>query len=148
MAQQTHTPVKIELKTTVWQDGEQETFELVLFGRYYKKEDAIYLQYEEVQEEGTIHSVVKVKEFEAVILRKGAVNMRMSFSKKEEMPGSYESPFGTMLLTTKTDVLSWEQNEEDTLEGAIRLKYHLHSHGSYVGTYDLSITYKEAKSSK
>ncbi len=135
-------PVKIHLKTTITVGEESDAFELVSFGRYYEKGDAFFLKYDEVQEEGTIHTIVKVTDTQALILRSGAVKMRMVFNEEEEMNGSYESELGTLLLTTKTKKLSHTKNLSKT-EGDFNLSYELIMQGSPVGDYEMSINFKE-----
>jgi uncharacterized beta-barrel protein YwiB (DUF1934 family) len=136
------TPVKIHLKTTITVGEESDAFELVSFGRYYEKGDDFFLKYDEVQEEGTIHTIVKVTDTQALILRSGAVKMRMVFNEEEEMNGSYESELGTLLLTTKTKKLSHTKNLSKT-EGDFNLSYELIMQGSPVGDYEMSINFKE-----
>jgi uncharacterized beta-barrel protein YwiB (DUF1934 family) len=136
------TPVKIHLKTNITIGDESDAFELVSFGRYYEKGDAFFLKYDEVQEEGTTHTIVKVTDEQALILRSGAVKMRMLFNEEEEMSGSYESELGTLLLTTKTKKLSHTKNLNKT-EGDFNLSYELMMQGSSVGDYEMSINFKE-----
>ncbi|WP_425383195.1 DUF1934 domain-containing protein [Rossellomorea oryzaecorticis] len=136
------TPVKIHLKTNITIGDESDSFELVSFGRYYEKGDAFFLKYDEVQEEGTTHTIVKVTDEQALILRSGAVKMRMLFNEEEEMSGSYESELGTLLLTTKTKKLSHTKNLSKT-EGDFNLSYELIMQGSSVGDYEMSINFKE-----
>jgi uncharacterized beta-barrel protein YwiB (DUF1934 family) len=136
------TPVKIHLKTNITIGDDSDSFELVSFGRYYEKGEAFFLKYDEVQEEGTIHTIVKVTDEQALILRSGAVKMRMLFNEEEEMSGSYESELGTLLLTTKTKKLSHTKNLDKT-EGDFNLSYELMMQGSSVGDYEMSINFKE-----
>jgi uncharacterized beta-barrel protein YwiB (DUF1934 family) len=135
-------PVKIHLKTNITIGDDSDSFELVSFGRYYEKGDAFFLKYDEVQEEGTTHTIVKVTDEQALILRSGAVKMRMLFNEEEEMSGSYESELGTLLLTTKTKKLSHTKNLAKT-EGDFNLSYELIMQGSSVGDYEMSINFKE-----
>ncbi|WP_412103383.1 DUF1934 domain-containing protein [Rossellomorea aquimaris] len=136
------TPVKIHLKTNVTIGDDSDAFELVSFGRFYEKDDAFFLKYDEVQEEGTIHTVVKVTDTQALILRSGAVKMRMVFNEWEEMNGSYESELGTLLLKTKTKKLSHTKHLSKA-EGDFNLSYELIMQGSSVGDYEMSINFKE-----
>lgn len=131
-------PVNIHLKTTIKQDQEKENYELMLRGFYYQKGSSAFLKYDEVLEEGTVHTIVKMSNRDAVILRSGAVKMRLSFHADVEKNGSYESPYGTLLLSTRTKKI-------ETNEGQFLLKYDLCMQGEVSGTYEMSITYKEAK---
>ena len=126
-------PVKIKVKTTI---DEQESFELMVFGRYHQKEGASFLQYEEVLEEGSVRTIVKVAEDEALILRGGAVKMRLPFRLHKKMRGSYEMPFGTFETLTMTKRIEHS-------DGLIDILYDFTMQGSPAGTYHLEITFQE-----
>jgi uncharacterized beta-barrel protein YwiB (DUF1934 family) len=125
--------MKIKVKTTI---DEQETFELNVFGRYYQKGNASYLQYEEVLEEGTVRTIVKVAPDQALILRGGAVKMRLPFRTNLKMRGSYEMPFGVF------ETLTLARRIVHT-EGLIDILYDFTMQGSPGGTYHLEITFQE-----
>ncbi|MFE7149798.1 DUF1934 domain-containing protein [Heyndrickxia sporothermodurans] len=136
------TPVKIHLKTVIKQDAESESYELMLFGNFYQKGNAFFLKYDEEVEEGTVHTIVKIADNNAVILRSGAIKMRLSFHMDVEKNGSYESTFGTLLLSTKTEKIEHIKTTKN--EGRINLAYDLLMQGSSSGKYEMSINYKEA----
>lgn len=135
-------PVKINVKTVVQQDNEQQAYELTVFGRYQKTESASFLRYEEVLEEGTVTTTVKITAEGALILRSGAVKMRMTFRKNQTMPGSYQSPYGTMQAEAITKQLEHSFHLH-TNEGNLNLLYDLNIQGTKAGTYHLKISYKE-----
>ncbi|MBM7585215.1 uncharacterized beta-barrel protein YwiB (DUF1934 family) [Bacillus pakistanensis] len=135
-------PVKIHLRTDIQHGDEKDSFELFAFGRYYKKGDTAYLKYDEVQEEGTVHTIIKMASENALILRSGAVKMRLSFNKAHELNGSYETEIGTLLLTTTTNKLTYEEYEENN-SGEFQVHYELHMQGSSVGKYYMVISFKE-----
>jgi uncharacterized beta-barrel protein YwiB (DUF1934 family) len=126
-------PVKINVKTTI---NNEETFELVVFGQYYQKNGAAFLQYEEAAEEGTVKTIVKTAEDEALILRSGAIKMRLPFQLHKTLNGSYEMPFGRFETTTVTRRMEIERNSFDIL-------YDFNLQGSPAGTYHLEITFQE-----
>jgi len=130
-------PVKINVKTTI---DDQETFELLLFGQYYEKENASFLQYEEVLEEGSVRTIVKMAPGQGLILRSGAVKMRLPFQLNRKMNGSYEMPFGRFETTTTTKSLmhSYEKGN-----GFIDILYDFTLQGSPADTYHLVITFQE-----
>lgn len=138
----THTPVKIHLTTKVMLDDYEESFELVLFGQHYQKKNGIYLKYDEVQEEGTIQTIVKIQENMALILRSGLVKMRLHFQLTEQRKGTHESAYGTFLLMTDTQTL--EHTEQvDPCKGRFYLVYDLYMEGTKAGTYQMEIKYEE-----
>ncbi|MGG3448982.1 MULTISPECIES: DUF1934 domain-containing protein [Bacillaceae] len=133
-------PVKIKVKTDVAYEGENETFELSLFGRLFKKGGSTFLKYDEVQDEGVVHTIVKLAEESALILRSGALKMRMIFEQGEQLNGSYESQYGTLLITTDTTDFTHEINDIGT--GRALLTYRLLMQGDPVGTYTMNIHYE------
>jgi uncharacterized beta-barrel protein YwiB (DUF1934 family) len=77
-------PVKINVKTTIDSD---ETFELMVFGTYFEKGNAAYLRYEEAVEEGSVRTIVKMAQNVALILRGGAIKMRLPFELNRKLNG-------------------------------------------------------------
>ncbi|MCU9613337.1 DUF1934 domain-containing protein [Caldibacillus lycopersici] len=137
------TPVKIELQTKITQNGELDTFELIVFGQYYQKGNTSYLIYDEVLETGNVHTVIKFSEQGgSQIIRKGALNMRLAFHLDEDKGGSYKTDIGTLLLTTNTQRLKFRWDSEQK-QGTLDIKYYLFMEQMEVGTYQLSFKFKE-----
>lgn len=132
-------PVKIHVKTTI--DG-QETFELHVFGRYSQKGNADFLQYEEVMEEGSVRTIVKMAAEEALILRGGAVKMRLPFELNRKLNGSYEMPFGQFAIVTKAKRMDYSYENR---KGQFEIVYDFSMEGSPQGTYHLEIAFQEDK---
>ncbi|MFB6466272.1 DUF1934 domain-containing protein [Cytobacillus sp. Hz8] len=135
-------PIQIKVKTMIQNEEETQSFELTTFGQYYQKDQSYYLQYEEVLEEGTIKTIVKVTEGAALILRTGAIQMRLPFKLKQRLRGSYETPYGTLDTTTYTKQLEHSLAQENN-EGSVDIIYDLAIHGSIAGIYHINITFKE-----
>ena len=135
-------PVKIRLTTAICHGESTETFELIVFGRYYQKNESNYLIYNEVLENGIVNTMVKWGEEEALIYRKGILNMKLSFHLRGRKSGSYETELGAFLLETVTDSLAFQWNEEEK-SGYFDLKYKLFLEHTNVGTYHLSFDFKE-----
>lgn len=139
---QAAVPVMIHLTTSVEHEGEKEIFELMLSGEFQEKNGSYFLKYKEVQEEGTIQTTVKFSDEGAVILRSGAVSMRLPFNKEAQMNGSYKSPHGTLAMSTETNKLSHSHTyNEAKLEGTFQLDYHLFMQGTAVGSYTLELKF-------
>jgi uncharacterized beta-barrel protein YwiB (DUF1934 family) len=135
-------PVKVTVKTAIYSGSEKETFELTTFGRYYKKASSSYLQYDEVMEEGDVHTTVKITGNEVLILRSGAIKMRLHFLLNKKTPGNYKTPYGLLETSALTKRLETDFNEEKQ-EGHVDLLYDMAIQGSNAGTYHLTINYKE-----
>ncbi|MFL6558864.1 MAG: DUF1934 domain-containing protein [Bacillus sp. (in: firmicutes)] len=134
----TEIPMKINVKTTIHQHGGKEVYELAVFGRYLQKDGASFLKYEEVQEEGNVRTIVKVAGDEALILRGGAVKMRLPFRLHKKLRGSYEMPFGTF------ETLTLAKRIEHS-DGLIDILYDFTMQGSHAGTYHMEINFQEDK---
>lgn len=138
-------PVKISVKTTIRNGQDQETYEFITFGEYIQKTSSAFLRYEEITEENeSIQTTVKMAEGEGSILRNGAVKMRLPFQKNKHLTGSYESPYGTLEMETKTSRISHMFNE-NVKKGEIDLLYDLKMQGTHSGTYHLLISFEGEK---
>ncbi|TFE04183.1 DUF1934 domain-containing protein [Jeotgalibacillus salarius] len=137
------TPVSIHLTTVITQpDGSKEELSLQSEGEWIEKNNIHYLKYEEHQEAGTVRTIVKMEEDSAVILRSGAIKMRLAFRRGDKMMSSYESEHGTLSLIT--DTKSYDHTTPDPENGRFQITYGLEMQGSSVGTYNMTIDYKEA----
>lgn len=130
-------PVKVNVKTTI---DEQESFELVVFGRYFEKDNASFLKYEEVHEEGTVRTIVKMAGEEALILRGGAVKMRLPFRLNKKLNGSYELPLGMFETTTLARKLDFCVANGS---GRVEIEYDFAMQGEHAGSYHLEISFQE-----
>ncbi|QPC47754.1 DUF1934 domain-containing protein [Mangrovibacillus cuniculi] len=134
------TAVRVKLLTSITIEQETESYELQTTGTIQFKNGSAYLHYDEVQENGTVNTLVKVAPEKTLIQRRGAVNMRLSFNKEIPLNGSYDTPQGTLLFTTETNELKTVFGEE---EGSISVDYELFMNEQHVGSYKMDITYKE-----
>ncbi|WP_167578674.1 DUF1934 domain-containing protein [Jeotgalibacillus proteolyticus] len=136
------TPVSIQLNTVISQaDGTKEEFTLTSTGEWITKNNIDYLKYEETQEAGTVRTIIKMEEHQAVILRSGALKMRLAFRDGESMMSSYDSEYGTLSLITETKKYTHRIPQEKP--GRFYVNYNLEMAGSPVGNYTMTIDYKE-----
>ncbi|MGJ7920699.1 DUF1934 domain-containing protein [Neobacillus sp. LXY-4] len=137
-------PVKINVKTMIDHGDHTETYELTAFGRYQQTATASFLRYEEAMEVGPVNTMIKMAENEVLILRNGAVKMRMVFRKGLAVSGTYHSPHGLMEIITEAKSIDHSHNKE-TNEGMINLHYDLSMQATLAGTYHLEIKYEEER---
>ncbi|HWL22858.1 MAG TPA: DUF1934 domain-containing protein [Ureibacillus sp.] len=138
--------VKIKLISSIIPtDGEAESYELWLQGSFIQKTDKMYLRYEEVLDGKSIRTTVRMNGDHALILRNGGVNMRLPFNMQTIENGHYETQFGTLPITTKTNQLTHQHNEEASVTGRFQINYDLIIGGQAVGEYNLDIQYSEGK---
>lgn len=139
--------VKIKLTSTIRPtDGETENYEMWLNGSFIEKSGKAYLRYTEVHEDQTVKTTVKLGSEQALILRNGAVNMRLPFSRDHIENGHYETQMGTLPINTNTHSLIHEENSElNVISGKFKVQYDLIISGQPVGKYTLEIQYSEGQ---
>lgn len=134
--------VKIKLVSTILPtEGERETYEMWLEGTILRKAGNDYLRYEEVQQDQTIRTTIKLAGHDTVILRNGAVKMRMPLNMERSEIGHYDSMYGSLPLETTTHQLAIEAQ----VDGSTRFitQYDLRVAGNSVGNYTLEIHFTE-----
>ncbi len=138
-------PVTIRLHSSIRHPGQdQETHELKAKGRLIEKAGTSYLQYVEEQNGQSIQTVVKMSAQDALIMRKGAVTMRLPFIAEGERLGEYGTGPASLKMLVRTKKLDFvEEMERETASGRFAVTYELHADGSLLGTYELMITYTE-----
>lgn len=137
---------KIKLATTIRHpDQERETFELWVEGTSIQKQGQSYLTFEEVQDAGNIRTTVRMGDNEALILRGGAVKMRLPFLLNKKQRGSYDGGFGSLAIMVDTKQLHFSRDEANE-SGRFLVEYNLLTDGQLVGEYTLEFTYTEEKS--
>ncbi|KOY83967.1 DUF1934 domain-containing protein [Lysinibacillus macroides] len=143
MANEVRSHVNIKLISTIRpSDGESESYEMWLKGQLLEKAGSMYLKYEEVQEDKTIRTTMKLGHERALIMRAGAVNMRLPLNIIEQQIGHYESEFGSMPLVIDTKKMTFAKQ---AVSGDFHVQYDLLMGGQSVGNYTLDITFTEVQ---
>lgn len=133
--------VKIKLTTTIkHSEEESETFELWVEGFLQEKKDQQYLSYVEVQDSGEVRTVVRMGEKEGLVLRGGAINMRLPFAVRELRMGSYDGGFGSLPISVKTQSMQFKPEA-----GKYTVNYELFTNDQSIGEYKLQFTYTEVE---
>lgn len=133
--------VRIKLQSSIQHPGQEKEVHLLdLMGRYIKKAQSSYLKYEQTTNDENVQTTVKIMDDEALIMRSGAVSMRLPFINNDERPGTYGNGPAAFKLNVKTTALDFTENEAD---GEFEVIYELHADGALLGTYEIKITYAE-----
>lgn len=141
MAEKTSTNVKIKLWSSILPvEGDAETYEMWLEGQLIAKNGMSYLRYEEVQEGKKIQTTIKLTEDRAVIMRSGAVNMRLPLNTTQQERGHYDSQYGSIPLITKTHEIAILSDDK---RRTFKTTYDLIIGGNLVGNYTLDIKFTE-----
>ncbi|WP_239255107.1 DUF1934 domain-containing protein [Listeria ilorinensis] len=139
-------PVKIHITNVVRQMESEEKTEMSVSGVFYLHEGNRYLHYEERQVTGEVRTVLKLSEEELLLLRSGAVNMRMHFFRdKRRSTASIDSGAGNFLFESELVALEENFQPADGLFGEIAFQYDLLQAGSYIGSYNVKMRIEEDK---
>lgn len=143
MANEVRSQVNIKLISTIRpSDGESESYEMWLKGQLLEKAGSLYLKYDEVQEDKIIRTTMKLGREKALIMRAGAVSMRLPLNIIEQQKGHYESEFGSMPLVIDTKKMTFAKQ---AISGDFHVQYDLLMGGQSVGNYTLDITFTEVQ---
>ena len=141
MPNETTNNVKIKLVSSITPlEGDVETYEMWLQGAYIEKAGSPYLRYEEVQEDQAVRTTIKLASEKALILRNGAVKMRLPLNIDQLEAGHYKNALGEIPISIQTHTLNFEGAQKS---GQFTANYDLLIDGNSVGNYALEIHYQE-----
>lgn len=131
--------VNIRLVSTIRHPNvQEETINIETKGTLTLKGKQYYLVYEEMQDQKITRTTVKLGGQTALILRSGGVKMRLPFERGELQTGSYDTQYGTIIITTNTKHLHFD-------DGHFQVEYELIINEEVAGTYTLELIYTEAE---
>ncbi len=134
-------PVSIGLKSEIRHPGQElDVMELELEGSIIEKAGKRYLRYEETHNREIVKTTVKLDPEDAVIMRTGAVRMRLPFAPEGTRLGSYANGPLELDLRVVTNALVLT---EDRNSGEFHVRYDMHAEDGLLGSYELTITYAE-----
>lgn len=96
-------------------DDQEEEVEVIIPGKYCKRGDMHYIQYEEVTEgmEGVTNNLIKFRGKCMEVTKKGLTNTHMVFEEQKKNMTYYETPFGNLLLGIAATNVTMEEKEEE-----------------------------------
>lgn len=127
------------------EEGQDLKLELVSAGKYYEKNNAQYIVYEESEITGMagVTTIIKITGGTIMLMRLGKIHQRQEFCKGMETSSLYKMPFGDIKVGMKTyDVTI------DLVDGigTIELGYDVILEGIGTNYNQLTITVQEDKS--
>ena len=141
MPNETTNNVKIKLVSSITPlEGDVETYEMWLQGAFIEKAGSPYLRYEEVQEDQSVMTTIKLASEKALILRSGAVKMRLPLNIDQLEAGHYKNALGEIPIDIQTNTLNFDGAQKS---GQFTANYDLLIDGNSVGYYALEIHYQE-----
>ena len=119
-------------------DGDSGDVELITTGNYYEKNGVRYLLYDESMEglDQPVKNVVKIRPDTMEIIKRGGVNVHMTFRRGVTVMASYVTPFGEMLVGITTERIRLEETD-GTL--CVRVEYILEINGQQVSRCHITL---------
>lgn len=119
-------------------DGDSGDVELITTGNYYEKNGVRYLLYDESMEglDQPVKNVVKIRPDTMEIIKRGGVNVHMTFRRGVTVMASYVTPFGEMLVGITTERIRLEETD-GTL--CVRVEYILEINGQQVSCCHITL---------
>lgn len=128
--------VSIKSKQTI--DNEVENIELITTGKFYRKDNAFYVVYDETEISGMAGTTttVKIGREEVDLIRFGTTNTKMSFKKGIKDVSLYKTPYGILEIVINPYCVDIDVGDEG---GEIRMGYGLETGGVKESNNELSI---------
>ena len=119
-------------------DEELEQVETICPGEYYLRNQGHYVLFQEMVEgfAEPVKTMIKLKNKELTLTRKGPVNVQMVFTEGKKTMTDYMTPFGNILLGLDTSQMEIEETEDKM---KIHIKYVLEANYQYVSDCQIHI---------
>lgn len=130
--------VIVTVKSKQLVDEEEENIEMITPGKFYKKENAYYIVYDETEisgMEGTT-TTVKIGRDEVSLIRFGTTSTKLNFKKGIKDISLYRTPYGVMELEIEPSLVDVDIDDNG---GEIMLMYLLDAGGQQITTNELYI---------
>ena len=119
-------------------DEELDKIESIYPGEYFLRSGSHYILYEELMEgEVTpIKNVIKLKDKEFTLTKKGIINTQMVFTEGKKNMTSYVTPFGNIMIALDTEKIVVEETEEEL---KIHIDYGLEANYQYIADCHITV---------
>jgi uncharacterized beta-barrel protein YwiB (DUF1934 family) len=136
------TPVAIKLTTEIREHGNIEKIVVEESGSFIQKGTTSVLNFVEQNENNeAIHSLITIQPDKVSVKRSGAVDMYQVFKKKQKTENVYRHAYGTILMETHTDQLTYQQQQ--TKKGQLFISYQVTLNGKQTRRHRLTLTFEE-----
>ena len=119
-------------------DEELDSIETICPGEYYYRNDRHFIVYEELVDgfEGSIKNMIKLRDREFTISKKGPVNVQMVFSEGKKTMTDYHTPFGNIMVALDTKKVETKETE-DALN--ICIEYGLEANYQFIADCNIAV---------
>lgn len=95
-------------------DGDSSKVELITAGDYFQKNGSHYILYDEIPEgiDGVVKNTIKIRPQTMDIIKRGAMDVHMTFEKDKKDLSCYATPMGEMMIGVNTNDIVIEETED------------------------------------
>ncbi len=95
-------------------DPEAEKVETITPAQYYLKNGGHYILYDEIAEglEENTRNVIRIKDHELNIMKRGVINAEMLFTENRKNLTSYGTPYGSIMVGIDTNHMDVTEEED------------------------------------
>ena len=125
-------------------DEELDKIESIYPGEYYLRSGSHYILYDELMEGETtpIKNVIKLRDKEFTLTKKGIINTQMVFTEGKKNMTSYVTPFGNIMIALDTEKIVVEETQEEL---KIHIDYGLEANYQYIADCQIAVTISARK---
>lgn len=129
----------LQFNAEVQNDEEMDKIESIYPGEYYLRNGSHYMLYDELMEGETtpIKNVIKLREKEFTLTKKGIINTQMVFTEGKKNMTSYVTPFGNIMIALDTEKIEVEETEKEL---KIHIDYGLEANYQYIADCHITVT--------
>ena len=125
-------------------DEEMDKIESIYPGEYYFRSGSHYILYDELVEgeAAPIKNVIKLRDREFTITKKGIINTQMVFTEGKKNMTSYVTPFGNIMIALDTEKIEVKETEEEL---KIHIDYGIEANYQYIADCQIAVTISARK---
>lgn len=119
-------------------DEELDSIETICPGEYYFKNEGHFIVYEEFVDgfAGAIKNMIKLRDREFTISKKGPVNVQMVFSEGKKTMADYHTPFGNIMVALDTRKVETQETEDNI---SISIEYGLEANYQFIADCNIAV---------
>lgn len=135
--------VRIELQTTIDDNGQMEYNTIKQTGNFYKKDNVDVLTFdEELADTSIVRNFITIQPEKVNIKRTGNISMHQKFHNKEKTENMYKHPHGFLHMETYTSGMDYQPASSGN-PGRLRLDYTVKLNGQEERIHQLTLTFSE-----
>lgn len=139
--------VLISIKGLHFESDPTENIEIITVGEHYKVDNKYFIRYEELLEDtgDIVKCTIKIKKDSVEMIKKGLVDVNLTFEEKKKNISYYNTPYGMLLIGIYASKIEMEE-QEDSID--VNIAYSLEINNQHISDCDIYINIKSKENAK